>query len=101
VIKSLDEWRQELREIDAELILLLGRRMELALQLLARLRSGSLTLGGLQDDLDRLGIFLYAEIDEPILLTLDKRALLAIFRRIIIEEKRVAVGFTENNSDAS
>ena len=101
MIKSLDEWREELREVDAELILLLDRRMQLALQLLARLRSGPLTLGELRYDLERLGIFLYAEIDEPILLAVDKRALLEIFRRIIIEEKRLAAQFAENNSDAS
>jgi len=101
VIRSLDEWREELREIDAELIFLVDRRMQLALQLLGLLRSGPLTLGELEYDLDRLGIFLYAEIKESTLPTLDKRALLEIFRRIVIEEKRLAGRFAENNSDVS
>jgi len=42
-IHSLDDWRARLREIDAELILLLQRRMQLAVELLALLRSEALT----------------------------------------------------------
>lgn len=101
MIKSLEEWPDELCEIDAELISLLHRRTQLAIQLLGLVRSGPLTLGELQHDLDRLDIFLYAEIEEPILPTLDKHALLKIFRCMVIEEKRLAAWFEEGTSDPS
>jgi len=45
--KSLDEWRTELREIDAELLFLLQRRAQLAIDLLVLLRRDDLTLGEL------------------------------------------------------
>jgi len=90
VIKSLEEWLAELREVDAELIFLLHRRMQLALELLLLFRDKDFTLGDLEDDLNRLGIFLYAEIAEPIPPTLDEHSLQEIFQRIISEEKRLA-----------
>jgi hypothetical protein len=90
VINSLDDWHKEQREIDAELIALLQRRMQLAIELFILFRTDLLTLGELEYDLDRLGIFLYADIDEPLAGLLDKRALLEIFSRIIREQKRVA-----------
>jgi hypothetical protein len=97
VINSLDEWRDELRDIYAELISLLCRRMQLAFVLLRLLRDKELTLGDLDDDIDRLGIFLYAEIGEPIPPPLDRRSLEEIFRRIIIEEKRLAWSLSEDS----
>ena len=62
--------------------------MQLAIELVALVRSESVTLGELEHDLDRLGILLYADIDEPIAGPLDQRALLEIFGRIISEQKR-------------
>ncbi len=90
MIHSLDDWRSEVRELDAELITLLERRMQLAVELLALLRSEALTLGELEHDLDRLGIFLYAEIDDLARALMDKQSLLEIFGRIIQEQKRMA-----------
>jgi hypothetical protein len=87
--KSLSDWRAELCEIDAELILLLQRRTQLAVELLTLLRSEQLTLGEMENDLDRLGIFLYAFIDEPVSGLLDKSALLEIFSRIVQEQKQL------------
>jgi hypothetical protein len=90
MIHSLDDWRSEVRELDAELITLLERRMQLAVELLALLRSEALTLGELEHDLDRLGIFLYAEVDDLAKGLMDKQSLLEIFGRIIREQKRMA-----------
>jgi len=90
VIKSLEEWLAELREVDAELIVLLHRRLQLALDLLLVFRHKDFTLGDLEDDINRLGIFLYAEIAEPIPPPLDEHSLQEIFQRIISEEKRLA-----------
>ena len=90
MIKSLEDWREDIREIDAELIVLLQRRTQLAIELFALLRTAPLTLGELEHDLDRLGIFLYAELDEPVAGLLDMMALLEIFARIIREQKRLA-----------
>ncbi len=98
MIKSLDDWHDELREIDAELIVLLERRMQLAVELFALMRTEPITLGKLEHDLNRLGIFLYAEIDEPIVGVLDKHALLEIFCRIIREQKRLAKEISEEGS---
>jgi hypothetical protein len=44
---------------------------------------------------------LFVEVDEPIPRALDKHSLQEIFRRIIIEEKRLAARFGEDASDAS
>jgi hypothetical protein len=45
--KAFPEWSEELREIDAELIVLLRRRTKLALGLMARLNSKELSLGAI------------------------------------------------------
>jgi hypothetical protein len=58
VINSLDDWQRERRELDAQLIALLQRRMQLPIELFALLRTEPVTLGELEHDLDRLGIFL-------------------------------------------
>ena len=97
-IHSLDDWRARLREIDAELIILLERRMQLAVELLALLRSEALTLGELEHDLDRLGIFLYPEIDDRLRGLMDKQSLLEIFAPIIREQKRLAETLSEPQS---
>lgn len=96
MIKSLEDWRDDIREIDAELIILLQRRTQLAIELFALLRTEPLTLGELEHDLDRLGIFLYAEIDEPVADLLDRMALLEIFGRIICEQKRLAEAISKS-----
>lgn len=98
---SFDEWRAELREIDAELIALLQRRMEMAIELLHALRSEELTLGELEHDLDRLGIFLYAEIDEPVNGMIDKHLLLEIFSKVIREQKRLAEAVSKSQTRTS
>ncbi len=98
MIHSLDDWRAELRDVDAELILLLQHRAQLAVELLALLRTEPLTLGEAEHDLDRLGIFLCAEIDDPVKGLLDKRALLEIFCRINREQKRLAEALRESSS---
>jgi hypothetical protein len=90
VLKSLEDWRDYLRATDAELIVLLQRRMQLAIELFALLRTEPLTLDELEDDLNRLGVLLFADIDDPVRGLLDRRALLDIFARIIREEKRLA-----------
>lgn len=86
---SFEEWRAEIDLIDAELVSLLCRRVQLAVEMLALLRSETLTLGSAMQDCDRLMIMLFADptlIPEP----LDKRAVSAIYRRIIWESRRVA-----------
>ena len=93
MIHSLDDWREQLNEIDAELMILLQRRMQLAGELWELLRSEPLTLG--ENDLDRLGIFLYPEIDDQVMGPLDKRALLEIFARFIREAKRLTEAFPD------
>ena len=95
MIRSLSEWQEELRELDAELISLLQRRTQLAMELFTLVRSEQLTLGEMEHDLDRLGVFLYAFIDEPVEGLLDKRALLEIFSNIIREQKRLAERLNE------
>jgi chorismate mutase len=96
VIKSLDDWRKELRDIDAELLILLHRRMQLAIELLALLRGEHFTLGELEHDVNRLGILLSTQravTPSP----LDEQAVKKIFRRIIIEEKRLAEAYGKDN----
>jgi chorismate mutase len=86
---GLAEWRTELDVIDAEVISLLNRRVQLAAELLRILRGEALTLGDEEDDADRLLIMLYRSanlMNGP----LDERALREIFRRINIESRRLA-----------
>lgn len=88
MIHRFDQWREELRDVDAELVSLIQRRVELAIGLLELLRTGELTLGDLEMDTVRLGVLLSTECeaDTP----LDEAALKKIFRRIINETKRLA-----------
>ena len=86
---SFEEWRAEIELVDAELVSLLCRRVQLAVEMLALLRSETLTLGSAMQDSDRLMIMLFGDptlIPEP----LDKQAVSAIYRRIIWESRRVA-----------
>lgn len=86
---SFEEWRAEIDLVDAELMSLLCRRVQLAVEMLALLRSETLTLGSAMQDGDRLMIMLFGDptfIPQP----LDKRAVSAIYRRIIRESRRVA-----------
>jgi chorismate mutase len=85
----LAEWRTELDVIDAEVISLLNRRVQLSVELLRILRSEALTLGDAEDDADRLLITLYRSanlMNGP----LDERAVREIFRCINIESRRLA-----------
>jgi chorismate mutase len=85
----LAEWRTELDVIDAEVIFLLNRRAQLAMELLRILGTETLTLGDQEDDADRLLIMLYCGaklMTDP----LDERAVREIFRRINIESRRLA-----------
>lgn len=87
--RSIAEWRAEIDLIDAELTSLLSRRVQLAVEMLALLKSKPLTLGSKLQDGDRLMVMLFgdpARIPEP----LDKRAISEIYRRIIWESRRVA-----------
>lgn len=88
MIKSLDEWRKELREIDAQLLWLLQRRVNLASRLLEILRTEELTLGDFDQDSLRLGLLLLSELDK-VQPPLDSPAVKKIFRRIAIETKRL------------
>jgi len=85
----LAEWRTELDVIDAEVISLLNRRAQLAMELLRILGSETLTLGDPEDDADRLLIMLYCGAK---LMTgpLDELAVHEIFRCINIESRRLA-----------
>ena len=85
----LAQWNTELDVIDAEVISLLNRRVQLAVELLRILRSDALTLGDPEDDADRLLILLYCRAK---LMTgsLDELAVREIFRCINIESHRLA-----------
>ncbi len=82
-------WRNELDVIDAELVLLLNRRVRLAVEMLRFLRSETLTLGDADQDANRLLIMLYHDSGVG-RLPLDAQALAEIFRRINIESSRLA-----------
>ena len=86
--KPLDQWRAELRDIDAELIQLIHRRTQLAVELLQALRAND-PLGDLDRDADRLRVLMSAEIDN-VVSPLDRLAVEKIFRRIINEQRRLA-----------
>ena len=84
MIRCLDDWREELREVDEELIFLLRRRMELACELLGHLDAHELS----HDDVD-LGILLSSEYEgSPA--PLDDAAVKKILRRIMVETRRLA-----------
>jgi hypothetical protein len=88
-ITSIEEWRAEIDLVDAELMSLLSRRVQLAVDMLMLLRSEALTLGSARQDGDRLMVMLFGDpalIPEP----LDKRAISEIYRRIVWESRRVA-----------
>lgn len=88
-ITSIEEWRAEIDLVDAELMSLINRRVQLAVEMLMLLRSDALTLGSAMQDGDRLMVMLFrnaALIPEP----LDKRAISEIYRRIVWESRRVA-----------
>jgi DNA-binding NarL/FixJ family response regulator len=89
VINNLDEWRKELREIDVELVSLLRRRAELAIELLQRLSRKDLTLGDLDKDTLRLSLLLWSQ-QQGAFPPLDDMAVKKIFRRIITETRRLA-----------
>ena len=89
MIHSLDDWRKELHDIDAELISLLQRRLELAIEFLQLLHNDDLSLGDLNQDALRLGLLLSSDYqgDFP---PLDRAAMERIFRQIVIETRRLA-----------
>jgi len=95
MIHSFDDWREELRDVDAELISLLQRRLELAIEFLRLLRTDELSLGDVDQDTLRLGILLSSERagDFP---PLDEAAVKKIFRRIVIETRRQAYSSIES-----
>ena len=99
MIKNLDDWRKELRDIDAELLYLLHRRMQLSIELLALLRGEQFTLGELEHDVNRLGILLSTQM-EATSSSLDEQAVKKIFRRIIIEERRLVEALGKGKSPA-
>jgi len=89
MVCSIDEWRKELEAIDAELVRLLNRRVQLALDLLIVLRSEELTLGTPELDIERMTIFLSnwcVKTSPP----LAKRAVQRILTDILQESQRVA-----------
>ncbi len=89
MVRTVKDWREEINDIDAELISLLQRRMELAVELLELLRSEEVSLGDPHRDLQRLGILLSSEWEGnwP---ALDESAIRKIFRRIINEATRLS-----------
>jgi DNA-binding CsgD family transcriptional regulator len=88
MIKSFEDWRNELREIDAQLLWLLQRRVTLAINLLEMLRTQEITLGDFDEDNLRLGLLLLSDFEksQP---PLDPAAVKKIFRRIAIETRRL------------
>ncbi|HEY2974599.1 MAG TPA: LuxR C-terminal-related transcriptional regulator [Pyrinomonadaceae bacterium] len=89
MIHSFDDWRKELRDVDAELISLLQRRLELAIEFLQLLHTDESSLGDLDQDTLRLGILLSSDYKEGFP-PLDEAAVERIFRRIVIETRRLA-----------
>jgi chorismate mutase len=90
VPSQLKDWRDGLENLDAELIRLLNRRVELATQLLKLLRREDLTLGLLEHDADRLLILLYPNTENGPL-PLKERDVLKLFSLISRECRRIAV----------
>lgn len=89
MIHNFEEWKQELHELDAELVALLQRRLELALEALQLLTSEELSAGDLDLDTLSLGILLQSQC-EGSYPPLDEAAVKKIFRRIVIETRRLA-----------
>ena len=89
MIHSIEDWRKELRDVDAQLIALLQRRLDLAIELLQVLHTDELTLGDLELDTLSLGVLLQSEYEGDLSL-LDEAATKKIFRRIVIETRRLA-----------
>lgn len=86
---SFDDWREELRDIDAELVSLVQRRLELAIEFLQLLSTDKLSLGHLDQDTLRLGVLLCSDYEGDFT-PLDDEAVKKIFRRIINETQRLA-----------
>jgi DNA-binding CsgD family transcriptional regulator len=89
MIKSLADWRQELREIDAQLLTLLQRRVGLAIQMLEVLSTEELSLGDFDMDTLRLGLLLISDYEKDFP-PLDRVGVRKIFRRIAAETRRLA-----------
>ncbi len=89
MIHSFKEWQEELHELDQQLIALLQRRLELALEALQLLSSEELSLGNLNMDTLSLGILLQSQC-EGSYPPLDEAAVKKVFRRIVIETRRLA-----------
>src|SRR5260370_19165392 len=95
MIHSFDDWREDLRDVDAELISLLKRRLKLAIEFLQLLSTDELSLGDVDQDTLRLGILLSSE-REGHFPPLDEAAVKKIFRRIVIETRRQAYSSIES-----
>ena len=89
MIHSFKEWTEELHKLDAELIALLQRRLELAFDALALLTTEELSLGDLDLDTISLQVLLQSQC-EGSYPPLDEAAVKKIFRRIVIETRRLA-----------
>jgi chorismate mutase len=83
------QWRVEIDAVDAELVFLLNRRVQLAVEMLHILRSEMMTLGDAVQDGDRLSIILSWE-PTVIFKPLDTWAVKKIYRRIVRESRRMA-----------
>ncbi len=86
--RHFKDWRDKLEAIDAELIRLINRRTELAIELLRLLRSQD-SSGDLAGDADRLLVLLYpAEMEIPRLLS--ESAVKKLQRRVSVECRQIA-----------
>jgi len=88
VTRQLQDWRKEIEAIDAELVRLVNRRAQLAVELL-RLFRRDLSLGDLNRDADRLSVLLF-QSGEQLDSSLDQAATAEFFRVLSRECRRLA-----------
>ena len=87
--RHIEEWRDELEAVDAEIIRLINRRAQLAIELLRLLRGEDLSVGSLGHDVDRLLILLYHG-DGIVSPPLRKHEVMKLFGQISSECGRIA-----------
>lgn len=87
--RHLGDWRQEIAEIDVELIRLFNRRTQLAMEILQTLRT-EISLGDLARDGDRLMLILLPNNVTTDDLVLDDKAVGNFFSSVSKECRRLA-----------
>jgi len=101
VTRQLQDWRNEIEAIDAELVRLVNRRARLAVELLSLFRR-DLSLGDLNSDADRLSVLLF-QTGQHLDSTLDQAAVAEFFRVLSRECRRLAeeeIMLAERNGNA-